>query len=205
MALPEAVLTLASGSTVYVADQQWTRQEHVLYLEGQPVVPTAHEERIILNSHRAHRHVGVDRTVYLLERRYFFSLTQKQLKKKVSDLLLKCPCGKSKQSTARDRGLAGGMRIPFHPNTLLYVDCVDMPAYGGYNYCLIVVDAFTRYSQLYLCTKKIDSEGVAKLLVEEWVQHYNYPAAIHSDMDIRLKSPTCYYQQLFRAMGVHLQ
>ena len=33
MALPETVLTLAPRSTVYVADQQWNRQEPELYRE----------------------------------------------------------------------------------------------------------------------------------------------------------------------------
>ena len=97
------------------------------------------------------------------------------------------------------------MPIPYLPNTVLYVDFIEMPKYGGYNFVFLMTDSLTRFTQAVPCTKQVDSEGTCKLVMQEWVQRYNLPAIIHSDQDIRIKSSTCFYQEVLKGMGVEVQ
>ena len=54
-------------------------------------------------------------------------------------------------------------------------------------------------------TKKVDGEGVLKEIFEGSVQIYGLPKIMHSDQDIRLTSPTGWYQRVMRAMGTEVQ
>ena len=58
---------------------------------------------------------------------------------------------------------------------------MELPLFAGHDFTLLVTDGLSRYSRVYLLTKKVDGEGVLKEIFEGWIQVYGLPKIIHSD------------------------
>ena len=60
-----------------------------------------------------------------------------------------------------------------------------MDSHNEYNYVLTIVDALTRFVKFLPCTRNITGEETLKLILREWIMHYDKPSTIMSDNDVR--------------------
>ena len=60
---------------------------------------------------------------------------------------------------------------------------------GGYENILVVMDHFTRYAQAYP-TKNQTAKTTAKILFDNFICHYGFPARFHSDQGRNFMSKT---------------
>ena len=110
-------------------------------------------------------------------------------------ILESCGCHASKQSNSRDRGQVFRLPIPYHANTLLYVDFIHgLPTFGGYDSCLVVTCGLTCFTCAFPCNKKITGERTVNILVEQWFEHYGASKEVHSDEDVHIRSDTGWYK-----------
>ena len=79
-----------------------------------------------------------------------------------------------------------------------------MDPYNNFDYVLTIVDALSRFVQFLPCQKGISGEGSLKLILERWISIFGKPNTIHSDNDVRFKSPKGFYQTIFKALGVEI-
>ena len=111
----------------------------------------------------------------------------------------------SKQSDSRDRGLISGPATPNGTNSLLYVDFIQrLPRFGGYESCLVVTCGLSRFTRVFLCTKKTTGEQTVKMLVQQWFDPYGAPKQVHSDEDVHIRSDTGWYKPVLNTLDVEV-
>ena len=93
-------------------------------------------------------------------------------------------CLRSKSNNAPDRGLVAALPIPQIANDLLYVDFISMDPCNQHKYVLTIVDALTKFVKFIPCTKNISGEDTLKLILKEWIVHYDKPTTIFSENDV---------------------
>ena len=119
-------------------------------------------------THESSGHVGADRTLRLFKQWFHTTWTDDQLRKTLQPIVDKCPCRSCKPGDIRDRGLYSTLPIPHCANSVLYVDCTEMPKFGGYDFALVATCGSTRFTRVFPCTKHITGEETIKILLEEW-------------------------------------
>ena len=102
------------------------------------------------------------------------------------------------------RGLYSTLPIPHCAKSILYVDYTEMPKFGGYDFALVVTCGLTRFTRVFLCTKRITGEETIKILLEEWFCVYGAPKEINSDEDVRVRSDTGWYKRVLRSLNVQV-
>ena len=69
--------------------------------------------------------------------------------------------------------------------------CMDFPSLemssGGYEHILVITDHFTRYAQA-IPSRNQTAKTTAKLLFDNFVCHFGFPARLHSDQGRNLES-----------------
>ena len=112
-------------------------------------------------------------------------------------------CHASKQSDSRDGELISSLPIPCCTNSLLYVDFIHrLPRFGGYDSCLVVTCGLSRFTRVYLCSKKTTGEQTVKMVVQQWFKPYAAPKQVHSAEDVRIRSDTEWYKRVLNALNV---
>ena len=89
-------------------------------------------------------------------------------------------------------------------NSVLYLDFTELPKYSGHDFALLVTCGLSRYTRVFLLTKRCDGETVLKELYEGWIQAYGMRKQIHSDRDIRFTSNTGWYTGVLKNMCVEV-
>jgi transposase InsO family protein len=81
-----------------------------------------------------------------------------------------------------------------------------MEPFGGKDYVLVAVDALTKFTQVWSCSKKISGEGAFKIFFEHWLQPFGVPCEVHHDNDVRWVSTTGWWKGALKNLGcsVHL-
>jgi hypothetical protein len=169
------------------------------------VVPEEKLNNTLKWSHEKSGHTGIARTLDFFKNHFYTRVGLKDLKDMIQKLTSSCPCTLTKQNSASDRGLVSSYPIPYQCNSVVYMDFIEMPKYGGMDFAMMITCGLSRFSRVVPCSKKLDSEGALKILLEEWVQAYGLPRVLHLDQDIRMRSPTCWYQKVFQSLGVEVQ
>jgi transposase InsO family protein len=194
------------GPRRHAKDEQiglFYRTEKHIFCERRLMVPHAHLHRILSWCHTSNGHPASDRTVHFFLKSFFTPLTRQQLLDMSNSLFGSCPtCLLSKPNTAPDRGLLSALPIPQIANDILFIDFIDMPQFNHFNYILTIVDSLTRFTHFIPCTKNITGEGTLRLLLTEWIRHYDKPQEIMSDNDVRFSQEKGFYQSVFKAMGI---
>ena len=62
----------------------------------------------------------------------------------------------------------------------------------------------TRFTPAVPCNKKITGEQIVKILVEQWLEHYETPKGVHSDEDVHIRSVTGWYKRVLDTLNVHV-
>ena len=131
------------------------------------VVPSDRVPALLKWTHESSGHVGADRTLRLFKQWFHTTWTDDQLRNTLQPIMDKCPCRSYKPGDIRDRGLYWTLPIPHCANSVLYVDCTEMPKFGGYDFALVVTCGLTRFTRVFPCTKHITGEKTIKILLEE--------------------------------------
>jgi hypothetical protein len=184
-------------------DNLWFKSQDKLFCERKLAVPKEMVPKICLWLHQKHGHPGAERTLLSFLKSFHSSLTRKELLGLFQNVLVSCsPCLLSKPSTSKDRGLMGCLPVPPLCNDIIYLDFVALDEFNSFDYALGIVDALSRFSIYLPCKKEISGEGVFKMIMKEWVQKYGRPNEVWSDNDVRFKSPTGFYQEAMKKLGV---
>ena len=69
---------------------------------------------------------------------------------------------------------------PEYPFQRLHMDFIELNRSGTYKYCLVLVDAFSKWVEI-IPSAKADAITVAKALCKSIIPYYGIPETIHSD------------------------
>ena len=144
---------------------------------AQFVLPKRFICKVILACHDDNRHLGMERTLRLLQERFFWP----KMAEDVQTHIRTCErCLRFKQSQEK-----AGMQpiLVSYPMELIHLDFLTL---GGKarntksTNILVITDHFTKYAQAYI-TQKQTAVVVAHILWENFLVHYGWPEKILSD------------------------
>ena len=128
--------------------------------------------------HEEMGHLGVERVLDLARQRFFWPNMRKDIEHFIHHV---CRCLKQKQS---NRHTVAPLQpiVTTAPFQLISIDFVHLEqSSGGYQYILVVVDHFTKYSQAYP-TKNKSGVTAADRIFNDFIQRFGVPKKIHHDM-----------------------
>ena len=194
---------LSPGKASLIDGQMFWRDDKKLYIEKKLVVPQKKLKEVIHWCHEINGHPGVERTLWFLLSQFQTKIPRNELQNLIQEIISPCQiCVEAKPNVASDRGLVGALPIPLMVNEIIYVDFISMDEYNNLDYILTIVDGLSRFTQFVPTKKKIDGEGVLKLLFQNWIQPFGKPKEVYSDNDIRFFSPKGWWQSILKAINV---
>ena len=124
-------------------------------------------------------HFGVHKTLELVSRNYWWP----HLRNYVENYIRSCDaCCRSKCPRHRPYGLLQPLPVPDGPWKSISMDFItDLPSSKGFDSILTVVDRFTKMTHFLPCTKTINSQETADLVMREVFRHHGLPDDIISD------------------------
>ena len=189
-----------------IEDKMFYRTPKELFCETKKVVPKEKIQKVLSWCHEVNGHPGPEKTILFFAQKFHSELGKKALLDLVKPLCENCEvCLKSKPNTQKDRGLVGALPIPPLANDIVFVDFIQMDDCDNYNYVLTIVDGLTKFVKFVPCTKNISGEDTLKLILRDWVQHYENPSTIMSDNDVRFSQTKGFYQKVFRSLGIDIK
>jgi hypothetical protein len=122
------------------------KKNGILYHKEQLVLPHKFKRMVYRELHEEMGHLGVERVLDLARQRFFWPNMRKDIEHFIHHV---CRCLKQKQS---NRHTVAPLQpiVTTAPFQLISIDFVHLEqSSGGYQYILVVVDHFTKYSQAY--------------------------------------------------------
>jgi hypothetical protein len=187
-------LALDSQGLLYNTEKGHPR----LYIPSDPTL----QSLLLHECHDAAGHFGIDKTLELLARQYYWP----RMRADAQAYVASCEqCQRSKAVNAKRQGLLQPIDTPaerFHTLTLDLI--TGLPTSKNGNDAIVVfVDKFTKLTTYVATTKTIDGPGLARVFYEHVYRRYGLPAAIISDRDPRFTGG--FWQTLFQLCGTKLK
>ena len=161
------------GGLLYRKVQLKHHQEEIKQL----VLPNNFRRRVLLACHDEMGHLGMDRTLLLLQDRVYWPGMSKDVRDHIRT------CGRCERFKDRPDKEEIEQTDAHYPLELVHVDFLTI---GGKKdvrkdiNVLVVTDHFTRYSQAYVTTSQT-ATTVAKVLFTQYFTHYGWPAKLITD------------------------
>ena len=173
-----------------------------LTCERLPVVPRSQYTAISKWGHEHTGHPGRERTLVWLLQRFYFA-EEKFLEQTLKDMISHCAlCLRNKPLNVHESPGWNTLPLPHMANSMLYIDFIEMPARGGFNFLIVIMCALSLYARGIACRKTISGEELCELLWKEWFSVYGIPAHIIADSDVRWGKEQSWWKTLMRSYGV---
>lgn len=182
------------------ADGFWWRTK-----EGTKVIQVPNDtdirDRLIAAYHDspAHGHLGVRRTVELIQRKFHW----RNLLTDVRRFVASCDsCQRNKPDAPGPKGLLHSLQIADMPWSSLSFDFITClpPTNDGNNALMVVVDRLTKMCRLIPCDFHCSAQDVAGLLSSQVFSIFGVPETLISDRDPRFTAH--WFKQWARSLGV---
>ena len=168
-----------------------TLEDGVLYYRHRLWVPDANGLRLEVaqNDHdsKVAGHFGIDKTVELIKRNYFWP----DMDKWISEYVSTCDnCQRNKGARHRRYGLLQPLELPYAPWQSISMDFIEsLPLSDGCVSIWVVVDRFTKMAHFIpLKDEAKRSKDLARVFLREVWRHHGLPSDIVSDRDARFTS-----------------
>ena len=141
-------------------------------------------------------HQGRDRTLSLVRSRFYWPGLENDVEEKIKN------CGRCIRRKTPVKPSAELVNITSsQPMELLFIDFLSVErSKGGHEHILVVTNHFTRYAQAFPTRNQL-AKTTARILFENFVVHYGFPARIHSDQGRNFESSLI--KELCSLAGVH--
>ena len=167
------------------------------------VVPTSLRQRILRECHDVPSvgHVGIRRTLELLERSYHW----KHMQTDATNYIWTCSIYQMVKANYRKKARPlQPIPPPDRKWSQVITDLVtDLPEAEGYTAVAVFVDCLTKRMHFAPCTKEVTAPGYAKIFVDTVFRHHGLPEIIISDRDPRFTSK--FWTTLFDLLGTNLR
>ena len=121
--------------------------------------------------------LGAERVLDLARQRFFWSRMQADIEYFIQNL---CSCIKQRRPVVPIRAPLQPIATT-SPFEMISIDFLHLErSKGGYEYILVIVDHFTRFSQAYATTNK-SAKTVASKLYDDFILRFGFPTKIHLD------------------------
>lgn len=159
------------------------------------VLPKVQRRRALEGCHDQVGHMGRERTLSLLRDRFYWP----GMVKDVTDYVSSCDRCLRRKAPVQQRAPLVSITTT-QPLEMVCLDFLTIePAKGGIENVLVITDHFSRYAQAYT-TRNQTAVTTARVLFENFVVHYGFPARIHSDQGRNFESTVI--KELCKLAGV---
>ncbi len=151
----------------------------------QLVLPRPYRTQALNGYHDQVGHMGRERTLALLRDRVYWP----GMARDVADYVNNCRRCQCRKAPIQQRAPLVSIQTT-QPMEMICVDFLSLEASkGGIENVLVITDHFSRYAQAYP-TKNQTAKTTARVLYDNFVVHYGFPARIHSDQGRNFESNT---------------
>ena len=148
---------------------------------NQLLVPSSCVEKVLHGLHDDIGHPGRDRTLSLIQSRFYWPGYTKDVENHVRQCF-RGVCHKSRNLKAPVVPI-----ITSQPMELVCLDYLLVEPSQGYEHLLVITDHFTKFARV-IPTQNESAKTTAKALVDNFITQYGYPLRIHSDQGRNFES-----------------
>ena len=161
----------------------------------QIVAPSSIRSRIIDGYHNKLGHLGRDRTIDFIRKRFYWPGMVSELEQWVKHCRL---CILRKHPNATERAPLVNVSTT-HPMELVCMDFLTLEPSHGYENVLVITDHFSKFAQA-IPTKSQTAPTTARVLFNHFIVHYGIPERLHSDQGRNFESQVI--KELCKLMGI---
>ena len=149
----------------------------------QLVLPSHYRDKVLEHLHDDMGHQGRDRTLSLVRQRFYWPGLDSDVENKVKN------CVRCIQRKTLPKPSAELVNISTtQPMELVCIDFLSLEkSKGGQEHILVITDHFTRYAQAFPTRNQL-AKTTARVLFDQFIVHYGFPARIHSDQGRNFES-----------------
>ena len=156
--------------------RKWIYKNEIMYLQF--ILPCNYEKRTVISCHHQFGHLGMDKTLILLQERFFWPKMNDDVRRHLRN----CErCLRFKQKPEREEMHSIESSYPME---IVHIDFLVIGSKKDKENkninVLVITDHFTRYAQAFVTTSQT-AHVVATTLYERYLVHYGWPEKLHSD------------------------
>ncbi|XP_038691133.1 uncharacterized protein LOC119989586 [Tripterygium wilfordii] len=146
-------------------------------------------------------HFGIDKTLSLVEDRFFWP----HLRRDVTKVVKQCRVCQINKGGKHNTGLYNPLPVPDHPWEHLSLDFIlGLPkTAAGHDSVMVVVDRFSKMAHFVACSRTHDASRIASLFLRDVVRLHGLPLSLVSDRDSKFVS--YFWKTLWIKLGTKLK